>query len=105
KGAAEPAIFVGGADDWDGGKGVGVEGPTVFKRNGTYYMLYASWRRGYEVGCATAKSARGPWTKYAGNPIYGAQDPEWCKQWHSTYSQPANIPFGQVAHGSPFFGP
>jgi beta-xylosidase len=104
-GAAEPAIFVGSDDDWDGGKGVGVEGPTVFKRNGIYYMLYASWHRGYEVGCATAKSARGPWTKCAGNPIYGAQDPEWCKQWHSTYAQAANIPFGQVAHGSPFFGP
>lgn len=95
----------GGESDWDGGLGVNVQGPSVFKRKDTYYLMYSSWRHGYEVGYATARSPRGPWSKYAGNPIYGAQDPEWCKLFHSVYSQSPDIPFGQVGHGSPFFGP
>jgi beta-xylosidase len=104
-GSAVECVPAGGASDWDGGAKVAIEGPSVLERNGTYYMLYASWRRGYEVGYATAKSPRGPWNKYSGNPIYGAQDPEWCKLFNGTYTQSADVPFGQVGHGSPFFGP
>jgi beta-xylosidase len=98
-------LRTGTADDWDGGAGVGIEGPSVFKRNGFYYLLYSSWRRGYEVGYATAPSPAGPWTKYPGNPIYGAQDADRCRRFHGTYTQSPDIPFGQVGHGSPFFGP
>jgi len=67
--------------------------------------MYSSWRHGYEVGYATASNPRGPWTKYSGNPIYGAQDPDWCKRYHTTFTQSPDVPFGQVGHGSPFFGP
>ena len=108
-GSSISCIKPGGTNDWDGaaagGPHVGLEGPSVFKRNGTYYLMYSSWRRGYEVGYATAPTVKGPWTKYAGNPIYGAQDPGWCKKFHATYTQAPSIPFGQVGHGSPFFGP
>ena len=49
------------------------EGPFVVKHNGIYYMTYSG--NGYEspkygIGYATATSPAGPWTKYAGNPIY-----------------------------------
>lgn len=98
-------IPAGGPSDWDGGPKVDVEGPSIFLRSGTYYLIYSSWRRGYEVGYATAKGPRGPWTKYSGNPIYGAQDPERCTLFNGTYTQSADVPFGQVGHGSPFFGP
>lgn len=104
-GPASECVPAGGPSDWDGGAKVGIEGPSVFERNGTYYMLYSSWRRGYEVGYATAPHPRGPWTKYSGGPIYGAQDPEWCNRYGSTYTQATDVPFGQVGHGSPFFGP
>jgi len=102
-------ITAGGPDNWDGaaagGPPVSIEGPSVFKRNGTYYLMYSSWRRGYEIGYATAPSIKGPWTKYVGNPIFGAQDPDKCKHYKSTFTQSPEIPWGQVGHGSPFFGP
>ncbi len=54
---------------WDG---AGVEGSHVVKHDGTYYMFYSSWTQGYAVGYATAESVYGPWTKYEGNPLFGA---------------------------------
>ena len=90
---------------WEGGPNVGIEGPSVFKRGHRYYLLYSSWGRGYEVGYATAHSPLGPWEKYPGNPIFGAQDPEWSKKLSGIYTQSKDVPFGQVGHGSPFFGP
>lgn len=104
-GAAVRCISKGEPADWDGGKKVGIEGPSVFKRGSIYYLMYSSWRRGYEVGYAIASNPRGPWTKYLGSPIFGAQDPDWCKQYGGDYDQAPDVPFGQVGHGSPFFGP
>lgn len=49
-----------------------MEGPTVFKLEGVYYMFYSAnhfLNQDYAVGYATAPSPQGPWTKYAGNPI------------------------------------
>lgn len=48
------------------------EGPTVFKKGRTYYMLYSAndFRNpDYAVGLATAPHPMGPWTKYNGNPV------------------------------------
>jgi xylan 1,4-beta-xylosidase len=99
----------GGDGAWDGqSKGapaVGQEGPCVYKIAGTYYLFYSSWGRGYEVGYATAKSVHGPWTKYANNPIYGAQGKQWCKQYKHEYTQAPGIPYTQVGHNSLFIGP
>lgn len=49
-----------------------IEGPTVFKKDGIYYMLYSANHfesPDYAVGYATATSVTGRWTKYDGNPI------------------------------------
>lgn len=49
-----------------------MEGPTVMKLDGTYYLFYSAnhfLNQDYAVGYATAPSPQGPWTKYAGNPI------------------------------------
>ena len=54
---------------WDG---AGIEGSHVIKKNGTYYLFYSSWTRGYAVGYATATDIRGPWTKYEKNPLFGS---------------------------------
>ena len=108
-GSSFNVISPGGPTAWDGtapgGPGVGVEGPSVLKHGGTYYLLYASWGRGYEEGYATSQHITGPWEKYQKNPVYGAQDEEWCKRYKHLYTQSSNIPYGQVAHGSPFIGP
>lgn len=49
------------------------EGPFVLKHGETYYMTYSA--NSYEspfygIGFATAPRPTGPWTKYAGNPIF-----------------------------------
>lgn len=49
-----------------------MEGPSVIKYKGIYYMFYSanSYKfKDYAVGYATASSPLGPWTKYANNPI------------------------------------
>lgn len=49
-----------------------MEGPTVIKRDGVYYLFYSAnhfLNKDYAVGYATAQSPMGPWTKYEGSPI------------------------------------
>lgn len=49
-----------------------MEGPTVIKMDGQYYMFYSANHFksiDYAVGYATANSPMGPWIKYPGNPI------------------------------------
>ena len=48
------------------------EGPSVLKKNGTYYLIYSAnhyQNKGYGVGYATSKSPMGPWIKYSKNPL------------------------------------
>lgn len=94
---------------WDGrsddAPAVGLEGPWVIKIEKTYYCFYSSWGRGYEVGYATADNVRGPWTRYAHNPIYGAQDEQWCKKYKHDYTGDPTSPYRQVGHNALFTGP
>lgn len=49
-----------------------MEGPTVFKNNGTYYLMYSAnhyLNPDYAVGYASAPSPKGPWTKHSNSPI------------------------------------
>lgn len=49
-----------------------LEGPTVLKMKGTYYLIYSAnhFRNiDYAVGYATSDSPYGPWKKYHKNPI------------------------------------
>lgn len=49
-----------------------MEGPTVIKKDGLYYMFYSAnhFRNiDYAVGYAVSSSPMGPWKKYEGNPI------------------------------------
>ena len=107
---AKPPVATTGPGDWDGqvkgAPGVGLEGPCVIKIDKTYYCFYSSWGRGYEIGYATADNVRGPWTRYEGNPIYGAQDAEWAKRYkHAITADLSKTPYRQVGHGSVFTGP
>jgi beta-xylosidase len=87
---------------WDS---IGIEGPYVIKHKGTYYMFYSSWSRGYEIGYATATHPLGPWTKFAGNPVYGAQDRDTCRKNNLPYSGDPNSPFRAVGHNEVWTGP
>ena len=49
-----------------------MEGPTVIKKNGVYYLFYSAnhFRNiDYAVGYATAPTPYGPWTKNQNSPI------------------------------------
>ena len=98
-------ISTGVQGEWDGGSGVGIEGPYLIKRNGVYYLFYSSWARGYEVGVATATNIHGPWTKSANNPIWGGQDQAACDRSGTTYTQNPNVPYKEVGHNAIFTGP
>lgn len=87
---------------WDS---IGIEGAYVIKRNGIYYLFYSSWTRGYEIGYATAKNIKGPWTKYIGNPIYGAMSKATCKNNGFVWCGDEKSPFNQVGHNEIFTGP
>lgn len=103
---AEPVVCFTTGDsarsDWDH---VGIEGAYVIKEKGTFYMFYSSWSRGYEIGYATAKNPLGPWTKFEGNPIYGAQNENNCKRYGSVFTGDPDNPWQAVGHNEVFTGP
>ncbi len=88
--------------DWDS---IGIEGAYVIENNGTYYLFYSSWTRGYEIGYATAQSIQGPWIKNVSNPFYGAQSKNACLKNGFEYKRDLNNPFNQVGHNAIFKGP
>ena len=51
----------------------GIEGPYVIKKEGTYFMFFSSWTRGYEVGLLKSKSPLGPWELVSREPIFGTR--------------------------------
>ena len=59
-----------GYPDWMVG---GIEGPFVIKRDGTYFMFFSTWTRGYEVGLLKSKSPLGPWELASREPIFGTR--------------------------------
>ena len=65
-------------DPWETIDGKIAEGPSVFKDNELYYMLYSAndtRSKDYSIGYATAPSPYGPWTKYPGNPVFRRDSP------------------------------
>lgn len=93
-------IFGGGSGDiagtgWDR---CGVEGPALFRRGDTYFMMYSSWQRGYEVGVATAKHLNGTWTKSPLNPLFGAQS-------RSKWQDAVEGDWQDLGHNTVFTGP
>lgn len=51
----------------------GIEGPFVLKRDGTYFMFFSTWTRGYEVGLLRAKLPLGAWELALPEPIFGTR--------------------------------
>ncbi len=88
--------------DWDE---IGIEGAYCINKDGQYYLFYSSWSRGYEIGYATANHPLGPWTKYEGNPIYGAQNKMKCEHKKLEFTGDENSPWAAVGHNEVFEGP
>ena len=66
------------SDPWERIQATVAEGPSVFKEDDTYYMIYSANHfesKDYAVGYATSESPFGPWVKYSGNPILRRDKP------------------------------
>jgi beta-xylosidase len=78
-------LFRNDSNTWEGGL---VEGPAFVKRGDYFYIFYAGdaccgRSCTYGVGVARSKSLRGPWEKFAGNPIMQKND-DWRCPGHGT---------------------
>ncbi|MGD8240976.1 MAG: glycoside hydrolase family 43 protein [Armatimonadota bacterium] len=73
--AGEPVLCVRAEQEWEDPDSMHSrcnEGAFVLKRGGRYYMTYSAGHYAsprYGIGCATAPSPLGPWTKSSSNPL------------------------------------
>ena len=89
----------------------GIEGPFVIKKEGTYFMFFSTWTRGYEVGLLKSKSPLGPWELASPEPIFGTR-----KKGYRTDMAKSNgydglkftdteDPYQETGHNALFIGP
>ncbi len=73
--AEEPSVVIVPEQPWESNAWEGhqvTEGPYVFKHAGSYFLTYTGnhyMDPGYAIGYAKADHIRGPWSKYADNPV------------------------------------
>lgn len=84
---------------WEAG---GVEGQALFKRGRYFYMTYSGnaccgTGCNYQVGLARAPALRGPWEKYAGNPVLRG-DQAWKCPGHGTVVTTADNRYFYLHH-------
>jgi xylan 1,4-beta-xylosidase len=89
----------------------GIEGPFVIKKDGTYFMFFSTWTRGYEVGLLKSRTPLGPWELVSREPIFGTRKkgyrPELAVEGgydHLKY-QDSQDPYCETGHNSLFEGP
>lgn len=66
--AGNPILSPGSGGAWDSTQ---IFRPHVFKWGNTYYLFYNGKNTLEQIGFATAPNLLGPWTKFAGNPVFG----------------------------------
>ena len=94
--------------DWMVG---GIEGPFVVKRDGTYFMFFSSWTRGYEVGLLKANSPLGPWKLASPEPIFGTRKKGYRRElaieggYENLRFQDSEDPYCETGHNALFEGP
>lgn len=85
----------------------GIEGPSVIKREGIYYMFFSTWTRGYEVGLLRSKSPLGPWELASPDPIFGTRKKTYrgAAAAVAGYFEDTKDPYCETGHNSIFEGP
>ena len=97
-----------GYPDWMVG---GIEGPYVIKREGTYFMFFSSWTRGYEVGLLKSSSPLGPWELVSREPIFGTRKKAYRPElaisggYSDLEFQDTEDPYCETGHNALFEGP
>jgi len=97
-----------GWPDWMQG---GIEGPFVIKKEGTYFMFFSTWTRGYEVALLKSKNPMGPWELASPEPIFGTRKRGY-RQAMAKESSYENLeftdtpdPYQETGHNALFIGP
>jgi xylan 1,4-beta-xylosidase len=89
----------------------GIEGPFVVKRDGTYFMFFSTWTRGYEVGLLKSISPLGPWTLASREPIFGTRKKGYRTDlaieggYANMKFQDSEDPYCETGHNALFEGP
>jgi len=89
----------------------GMEGPFVIKKEGTYFMFFSTWTRGYEVGLLKSKSPLGPWELASPEPIFGTRKREHRLKnaisggYTDLKYQDTEDPYQETGHNALFEGP
>ena len=89
----------------------GIEGPFVIKKEGTYFMFFSTWTRGYEIGLLKSKSPLGPWELASREPIFGTRKkgyrPELAVSggYADLKYQDTQDPYSETGHNALFEGP
>jgi len=97
-----------GWPDWMVG---GIEGPFVIKKDGTYFMFFSTWTRGYEVGLLKSKSPLGPWTLASCEPIFGTRKKGYRQEmakaggYDNLKFTDSEDPYQETGHNALFIGP
>lgn len=89
----------------------GIEGPFVIKKEGSYFMFFSTWTRGYEVGLLKSKTPLGPWELVTPEPIFGTRKkgyrPELAQGGgysHLKFTDTQD-PYSETGHNALFEGP
>lgn len=97
-----------GNPDWMIG---GIEAPFVLKRDGTYFMFFSAWTRGYEIGELRAPTPLGPWTLAEREPIFGTRKRHYREKqmeqggYAGLKFEDTADPYVEVGHNAVFVGP
>jgi beta-xylosidase len=89
----------------------GIEGPCVIKRDGTYFMFFSTWTRGYEVGLLKSKNPLGPWELVSREPIFGTRKKGYRPELAAANGyahlkfQDTEDPYCETGHNALFEGP
>jgi xylan 1,4-beta-xylosidase len=89
----------------------GIEGPFIIKRDGTYFMFFSTWTRGYEVGLLKSKTPLGPWKLASQEPIFGTRKKGYRPElaiaggYDHLEFQDTEDPYCETGHNSLFIGP
>ncbi|WP_157974341.1 glycoside hydrolase family 43 protein [Lewinella sp. IMCC34183] len=97
-----------GWPDWMVG---GIEGPFVIRRDGTYFMFFSTWTRGYEVGLLKSATPLGPWELVSPEPIFGTRKKGYRADmaagggYADLEFQDTEDPYQETGHNALFEGP
>ena len=89
----------------------GIEDPFIIKREGTYFMFFSTWTRGYEVGLLKSKNPLDPWELVSNEPIFGTRKKVYRPElaidggYANFKFQDTEYPYCETGHNSLFIGP